>query len=378
MKYGVLVVDDEPWSRKLIISLVRWKELDLELVGEAEDTIDSLAKIRNLKPSIIITDMKMPGTNAVEYLKNIRELHPQGQLIVVSGYNEFPYLQQALRSGALDYLLKPVDPELLNTNLETCIQHLNENLAGGFSDPRKYQEYLWFRKKIHQELAELDKTALERSFALFAHHFKSRPILPKDDSLYRGMKNELVDQLLGFLDEFQVDSLLTQQIRTEWEAYDDFCPPHPQKLLADVSQTYLVGLRAVEEAQGKRKYLDPTEVARYLDNHFTEPITLEGLAKLFLVTKEHLSRSFHTRFNQTLWDYLIQQRMEYAKILLLKKGVSIKEVPLLCGYSDLPYFYRVFKKYFGTTPARLVNEENQHSPKHDVKNQHIAQPRPEG
>ena len=71
------------------------------------------------------------------------------------------------------------------------------------------------------------------------------------------------------------------------------------------------------------------------------------------MSKEHLSRLFRREFGVTVHDYITTLRMERARYLITEKRLEIKEAALLTGYSELAYFYRVFKKHFGITPGQV-------------------------
>lgn len=104
------------------------------------------------------------------------------------------------------------------------------------------------------------------------------------------------------------------------------------------------------EQRKNRVKLDLAEVEDYIRNHYLEQISLEGIAAHFLVTKEHLSRAFKAATGDTVLDRITRLRMERAIELIAGRDMPIKEAAGLCGYEDLAYFYRVFKKHFGIPP----------------------------
>src|SRR5665647_984121 len=95
--YKVMIMDDEPWSRKVIIQLGEWDKLALTIIGEAEDGTQGLRMIAELTPDIVVTDMRMPGIDGVELLKALNDKHPLLKIIVMSGYDDFVYLKQAIQ-----------------------------------------------------------------------------------------------------------------------------------------------------------------------------------------------------------------------------------------------------------------------------------------
>ena len=123
--YRILIVDDKTIIRKGLIKMLRWQELDAELAGEAENGDKALKMITTVRPDIIITDIRMPGADGITLLKNIHQDYPHIQTIVISGYDDFEYAQQAIKNGSLDYILKPVNSEELNNSIKNACEVIN-------------------------------------------------------------------------------------------------------------------------------------------------------------------------------------------------------------------------------------------------------------
>ncbi len=105
----LLVVDDESATRKGIIKYVNWSELGVHLVEEAKDGIEGLEIAREFHPNIVISDIKMPGMNGIEFATNLRALFPETRLIFLSGYSDKEYLKAAIHLSAVSYVEKPLD-----------------------------------------------------------------------------------------------------------------------------------------------------------------------------------------------------------------------------------------------------------------------------
>ena len=105
--YKVLLVDDEPMIKAHTRALLQWDTLDCEIVGEAPDGLEGLRCIERLSPDVVITDVVMPGYSGLEMIEAAGS-DCLCRFIVLSGYSEFDYARRALRSGVVDYLLKPV------------------------------------------------------------------------------------------------------------------------------------------------------------------------------------------------------------------------------------------------------------------------------
>lgn len=95
----VLVVEDEELIRKGIILTVDWASLDCVVVGEAANGEEALEAVERFRPSLIITDLKMPRMDGIELLRRLREQGSRAYVIILTAYDSFTYAQSALRLG---------------------------------------------------------------------------------------------------------------------------------------------------------------------------------------------------------------------------------------------------------------------------------------
>ncbi|GMQ64716.1 response regulator [Vallitalea sp. AN17-2] len=110
----VVVVEDEMLTRKGLVVTTPWDELGCKVVGEASNGLEGIEIISRVKPHIIITDVRMPKMDGIKMIKELQN-KTKAEYIIISGYDEFKYAQQAISLGVKEYLLKPVeDGELFN------------------------------------------------------------------------------------------------------------------------------------------------------------------------------------------------------------------------------------------------------------------------
>ena len=122
----VLIVEDELLTRIGIESMIKWEENGFTVVGIAEDGRHGLELAMEHRPDIILTDVKMPGMNGIELIKALKNTDFSPQFLVLSGYNEYQYVREALKLGAVDYILKlDIEPELLLNLLNKMKTALN-------------------------------------------------------------------------------------------------------------------------------------------------------------------------------------------------------------------------------------------------------------
>ena len=86
----------------------------MEIAGEAGDGITALEMVRQLKPDVVITDIRMPGMNGMDLIRHVREEQIPVEFVIISGYSEFEYARSAIQYGVSDYLLKPIKKDELN------------------------------------------------------------------------------------------------------------------------------------------------------------------------------------------------------------------------------------------------------------------------
>lgn len=102
----VLIIDDDYLVRLNLKMMIDWEKYDIEICGEAENGEEGLKLIKELKPDIAIIDVKMPVMDGVELSEKINKLNINLFFIMLSNYDEFEYVRQAMKNGGRDYLLK--------------------------------------------------------------------------------------------------------------------------------------------------------------------------------------------------------------------------------------------------------------------------------
>lgn len=160
MSMKVMIADDEEKVCQLIEHLVDWESLDMEIVAVAHNGIEALEAVRKWKPDIAITDIRMPGCSGLELIRQSKDVLPNLEFIIISGYRHFEYAQTAIRFGVKDYLLKPIKKEELNSTLK-----------------RMHDAYMERNKKLSQE--ELFRITLQNNLDRLRAGFFSEVLLQK-------------------------------------------------------------------------------------------------------------------------------------------------------------------------------------------------------
>jgi two-component system, NarL family, response regulator NreC len=114
----VVVADDHVIVREGLRAVLE-QHLPCEVVGEATTGTEAISLVRHLQPAVLVTDMVMPGISGLEVIRQVRQAVPSTRVIVFSMHADESYVREALRAGAIGYVLK----ESMATELVTAIQH---------------------------------------------------------------------------------------------------------------------------------------------------------------------------------------------------------------------------------------------------------------
>lgn len=124
--YHVIIVDDEPVALKHIRTIIELKCSGFKVVDTAENGKDALEKIEKLRPDVVVTDVRMPVMDGITLAKKVREKYPETLMLIISGYQDFTYVREALRSGVCDYILKPIKPSAFQESMRVLQGRLDE------------------------------------------------------------------------------------------------------------------------------------------------------------------------------------------------------------------------------------------------------------
>ncbi|MEK3834787.1 response regulator [Paenibacillus sp. FSL R7-0128] len=150
----ILIVDDESVFRKGLRKMITSLDSNWEVVGEASDGYDALDKLAELSPEVLLTDIRMPRMDGIQLQQLAAGRFKDLMTIVVSGYDEFAYVQQSMRQGAKDYLMKPVERQELGRVLERLRQELAERHTQSARSDQPWQAQPVLKRHVAGHLAD--------------------------------------------------------------------------------------------------------------------------------------------------------------------------------------------------------------------------------
>lgn len=530
----LLIAEDELWLRKRLVSTIDWSSYGISEVYEAEDGGEALEIALKEKPDIVITDIRMPELSGIDLMKKLNENSIFSKMIVVSGYDDFEYAQGALRMGAINYLLKPVDEEELLDSVKRCVEelkkeknketvfdkqsaasemlmeHIYEDLIFETSEKRTeellqklsrkeigfpfqsaavvnmqvrehtffvndkvksdmWSVYQWLRRNLQEDCYEcqylymrgsqivlllfgddpeakfmervenwvqliLEALQKELNISLFmaagdvtddfsgihrSYEMAQKKIKEKraEEKRILALRNQETEQELNtrFDDVYgEYDfKLLIKEIRNgdsekaqtelqailqsssrrlqsadmmklqlfymnfinriagaclpECEAYADElamqCMTVMRELIYIGSDTIVTEMwdclrkfveklvEVYQENNGKRKHWMIDQVLQYVEENYNTALSTRDIAGRFFMNTSYFSKFFHEQMGCTFSNYLINVRVEKAKMMLTQTNMKLYDIAEAVGYTNVQYFSTIFKEKEGLTPS---------------------------
>ncbi len=119
MSKNVLIVDDATVVRLLLRSVL--ERNGFNVVGEAANGNEAFAKYKELSPDLVTMDITMPEASGIDGLKMILGFDPQAKIIMITAIDQRKYLLEAIKSGAVDYIVKPFEDDRVISALEKAL-----------------------------------------------------------------------------------------------------------------------------------------------------------------------------------------------------------------------------------------------------------------
>ncbi len=149
--FRLLIVEDEDIIRKGLTYKVDWLKNNCVVIGSAVNGNDGLEKIKELKPDIVVTDVRMPFKDGITMLDEGLKFY-DFETIIISGYSEFDYAKNAISLGVSEYLLKPIDFEKLDVAIQKLIGKIKTKQS-----QNKKQQYL----HVYKEVLDIDAITIQ-------------------------------------------------------------------------------------------------------------------------------------------------------------------------------------------------------------------------
>lgn len=150
----VIVADDEPVIVRGLKKIISWEDFGLSVIDEARDGQELWEKVKTQRPDLVVSDIYMPDMTGLEFMSRLKSENMAVQVIFISGYQRFEYVQEAIRLGAVDYLLKPVLKDAMEEAVRKALQRLqNQEKLKMFREEKNELQELVSRMNTNSEYA---------------------------------------------------------------------------------------------------------------------------------------------------------------------------------------------------------------------------------
>lgn len=350
--HRLVVIDDEYIVVEGIKAIIRREKLECEVAGFAYDGISALTVIREQKPDIVITDIRIPGLDGLSLIEEAKEILPETSFIVISGYTEFEYARKALSLGVRSYIDKPVTIEKVKEAI-ALIDEENE-----------------FRKQARKRLKTIENFRNrqdERTRKMILAVVNENPAILRDEAGQAFME---MQEFYETEEEYRQESFKTVCMITEvfaeqkrekarkyavvWKDVED------RKSLPDITDYMMEAVNRIADFMEVEKvgsnHKTVNQLLEYIEKNYARDIGLNELAEQVNLNPAYLSILFKEEVGTSYVKYLTSLRVGKAKELL-DKGYKVIEVSEMVGYSNYRYFCDIFKKLTGKTPNEYKQRE---------------------
>ena len=396
-----MIVDDEEIVLPGLARFVKWEKYGFQVAGTAASGEEALSILGKKPIDLIFMDIRMPQMTGLELLKLVKEQYSQTKCVILSGYSDFSYAQEAIRNGASDYLTKPVVLKDIETLLERLssefthqqkesLIHTNRmealllSAVKGYShiDPHRY-DLPNLKQWYGLSMILKNKTFSQMEIDEKKHHVQPPPcstsssplddelsslfaLLPWESDTSFDSLTALLEQLCFGLKEWSCGASSLKygfgELQEGWEEsrkaqlFHQTKPTDSIILYSNIKQnlacTPTPALDISREVPDEKNINKDViqEIQNFICCHYAENISLNSLADSFILHPNYLSRLFKEKTGHNFVEYLTEIRMEKVKELLRSSNKKIIEICDMTGYDNPRYFSKVFKQYTGMTP----------------------------
>lgn len=405
--FTMIIADDETIARKSQELFIRTEFPEIEVIASVGSGARLIELVSRLKPDLAIVDINMPDIDGIQAIKMLKDSGSRTHFMINTAYSEFEYAQNALSMQVDAYIVKPGIREETAAVIRKvcgCIRREREESrknSGMHTFLQSFSPILETEILLSICSGICPEKEFESYCAVSQIEFCGGSIVTlilqneegESDGIdiVRPRLRCVIEAALSGLCRFML--LITETAVTMFlllprrkSAGEDFkwienaaelaaeslrektglrCRVGVGGLYRDISlmpASYYESLRALKEAAGtdavkEWRQKSPDEKAagyveqalHYIAEHYREDISLDGMAASIGISPFYLSRLIKIKKHVTFVEYLTSLRVNLAKELADQGELTNKEIAEVCGFSNVTYFYKVFKRAAGQT-----------------------------
>ena len=346
--YSVLLVDDEPWAIEGLLMFVDWEGHGFRVCGVCENGAEAQSAAHELKPDVIVTDIRMPEMDGLELIEQLQgERGAPIEFVVLSAYSEFTFAKRAMQLGVQHYLLKPIVEEEAAEMLSQIRMRLDTDRA-------------LRRKAEGSEETSLPALVVQRMKDVLQaiEDVDGERAAEEIDNLFRELCSESFEWT-----ELFAGSLTVQCSKLIRESGGDpalLLRPHPDPSCESAElESVRMGIlsyaeqiiRTLQSLRKNRPGSTLTEIGRYVSEHYRSSLSIRDVAARFYLNPVYLGKAYKDKFGCSLLDQMHDLRISEACEKLRDTNEPIGAIAEQVGYAQYHYFLRHFEQRTGRKPA---------------------------
>lgn len=407
----VHIIEDEPYIRMELMEIIEWESYGFTIVGESKNGKEALKSLEKNSVDLIITDIEMPHMNGVEFLKNIRERGWDIEVVFLTGFSEFQYAREGAKLNIVDYLLKPIDTnqliDVLNRvkskvlekqikgnksyNKELVSKQMIDIIQGKIKDEEIINNHIdrdyvvvaninikdfddegeqWLKDGTYYIYMDKIKDKINNAFKLYIVKFIEVDLgsyicilqLKLDDGyviLEKKMKD--IENEINLNESFSIEiglGYICNKLNIR-NSYFEAKKQIYNKQIKRFKNVFDFEVNNENKINNKVSYKD--EIVKksklYVKENIEGEITLNVVAQYLNISKNYFCSMFKQETGINFLNYIVQQKIERAKKMLIEENMKVYEVSERLGYNDTTYFSKLFKRNVGVTPQEYKRGE---------------------
>ncbi|WP_310602674.1 response regulator transcription factor [Anaerosporobacter sp.] len=339
--YDILFVDDDEAIGFIVSNYGLWKESNYRIRAMAGNGKQAIELLEKNEYDLVITDIRMPVMDGLDLIRYIRSKKKNICVMLASTYNDFEYVREGLRLGAIEYIEKPFTEEKLKKALEYATRFFEEQ-EQRIVEPFEI-EYL-----ITEEIKK-------ECFNQILWEKTTKSVVISD--WLEGAK-----RTVNASSEFMA-SLLTKLLQQVWEEIIKLYPwigylesMDIRIAPKDYEKQYEIVMDECTACLRKYQLKKPDQIVNQaceiIYAHCLEDNVMEQLIEEIELSKDYIGKLFRSSVGMTLNEYLTVIKMEEGKKFLKDTNMKVYEISEKLGYSTVDYFTRLFRNYTGSTPMQ--------------------------
>lgn len=400
MIFQILIVDDEPHVVDAIRGILEQEpEVDLE-IHTAFRGQQALKLCQQYPISLLITDIRMPDISGLELVRQVRQLTPDCNVILLTAYSDFTYAYEGIQLHASDYILKTEDKQIIRSRIFKILGTMEQELrhrswleSARESNPisdRLCKKLLMPQRSSQQEEAFTLLGFRETGFPLLLIAAKTPFHIPiqadiLQKSLMRCLSGRITHLCASTISENICSLVLSldpkgHAITGTWlmvtmeriqalytattQAECAILYSYPIDNLDQLSGKYQIAARYLEaerfdacvkvisDVKKESPLVTIHFVKRYVKEHLNQDLSLSQISVVTGYNPTYLSRLFKEQTGETLNRYISRKRMEYIARLMRDPQISMQQIMDAAGFATRSYFNQFVKKETGLTPKQ--------------------------